>query len=62
MLSADECFGDNAHKEHCNVSWKNLSTRTRKFARVTACGVSVLFTLCGVVLVVVVVVVVGRVK
>ena len=40
----DECFGDNAHKEHCKASLKNLSHTHEKFARVNACEVSVLFT------------------
>ena len=27
-------LGDNAHKEHCNVSWKNLSHTHEKNLRV----------------------------
>ena len=46
----DEYFGDNAHKEHCNASLNNLSLEPHareKVARVSACEVSVLFTVCS---------------
>ena len=38
----DECFGDNSHKEHCNVS---LSHAREKFARAMRARCGVLFTL-----------------